>query len=79
MDDIGLGDALTDGDTTEKPTLKVIYPLSKPDESLMRLERDLVIAKRKKVTEAEFAKQRFGHARGDQLSRHLRRLRQAVV
>ena len=79
MDDIGLGDVPTDGDTDEKPTLKVLYPLDRPTVSLARLEADLAEAKKNKVTKAQFAKQRFGHPRGDLLSRHLKALREAAA
>ena len=76
MDDIKLGDVPAKGD---KPTLTKVYPLSKPAVSLAQLETDLAEAKAQKLTKAEFAKQRFGHSRGDQLSRHMKRLREAVA
>ncbi len=76
MGDIGLGDVPAKGD---KPTLTKVYPLNSPVVSLAQLETDLAEAKAQKVTKAEFAKQRFGHARGDQLSRHMKRLREAVA
>lgn len=76
MDDIGLGDVPVKGG---KPTLTKVYPLSKPAVSLAQLETDLAEAKAQKLTKAEFAKQRFGHSRGDQLSRHMKRLREAVA
>ena len=76
MDDIGLGDVPAQGD---KPTLGKVYPLNSPAVSLAQLETDLAEAKAQKVTKAEFAKQRFGHKRGDLLSRHMKRLREAVA
>ena len=76
MDDIGLGDVPMDGD---KPKLKVIYPLDRPLSSLKSLEFDIEIAKEKGVTKAEFAQQRFGLPNGQQLSRHLKALRQAAA
>lgn len=76
MSDIGLGDVPAEGD---KPTLSKVYPLNSPAVSLAQLETDLAEAKAQKVTKAEFAKQRFGHKRGDLLSRHMKRLREAVA
>ena len=76
MDDIGLGDVPMDGG---KPKLKVIYPLDRPLSSLKSLEFDIEIAKEKGVTKAEFAQQRFGLPNGQQLSRHLKALRQRAA
>lgn len=76
MDDIGLGDVPAQGD---KPSLANVYPLNSPAVSLAQLETDLAEAKAQKVTKAQFAHERFGHKRGDLLSRHLKALRQAVA
>ena len=76
MADIGLGDVPAHGDT---PTLADVYPLSRPNSSLKSLELDIEIAKEKGLTKAQFAEQRFGHPRGDRLSRHLGALRQAAA
>ena len=76
IDDIGLVDVPMDGD---KPKLKALYPLERPSSSLKSLEFDIEIAKEKGVTKSEFAQQRFGLPNGQQLSRHLKALRQAAA
>ena len=76
MDDIGLGDVPMDGD---KPKLKVLYPLDIPTVSLARLEADLAEAKEHKVNREKFSQQRFGLPNGQQLSRHLKALREAAA
>ena len=79
MDDIGLGDVPAAGDTAERPTLRSEYPLDNAKVSLALLETHLAAAKENKVTKAQFAQQRFGHPRGDLLSRHLKALREAAA
>ena len=79
MDDIGLGDVPSGGDTAQKPTLRSKYPLDNAKVSLALLETDLAAAKKNKVTYAQFAHQRFGHSDGAQLSRHRKALREAAA
>ena len=76
IDDIGLVDVPMDGD---KPKLKALYPLERPSSSLKSLEFDIEIAKEKGVTKSQFAQQRFGLPNGQQLSRHLKALRQRAA
>ena len=51
------------------------YPLSEPELSLHRLNSDIRLSGMKK---AHFAAHTFGHNNGQQLSRHLKKLRSAV-
>ena len=56
-------------------SLSEAYPVDDAAESLERLKRHI---KDSDLTKAEFAAKRFGHSSGAQLSRHLKKLRQAV-
>lgn len=71
-----VGNVPASGDNEEMPTLHDRYPLATPYPSLERLKTDL---RKSGLTKADFAIQTFGHKNGQQLSRHLKRLNQALT
>lgn len=61
------------------PELEELYPISKPYGSLIKLEMHLAAAKKEGLNKSQFAKERFGHARGDRLAKHMKKLREAAA
>ena len=64
---------LVDADTVLD--LRTAYPLDEPELSLHRLNTDI---RKSALNKAEFAIQMFGHKNGQQLSRHLKKLRESI-
>tara|TARA_B100002051_G_scaffold272131_1_gene308192 strand:+ start:99 stop:1325 length:1227 start_codon:yes stop_codon:yes gene_type:complete len=58
-----------------RDSLRDVYPLDDAEESLAQLDADIKVSGLKKE---KFAAWRFGHKNGQQLSRHLKKLREAV-
>jgi len=56
--------------------LKTAYPVEQPAVSLDRLSTDI---KQSDLTKADFAQRVFGHKNGQQLSRHLKKLRELMA
>ena len=73
MADVGLGSVPVSGDSPLD--LRAAYPDTDPAGSLQRLNRDI---NNSGLTKADFAQRMFDHKNGQQLSRHLKRLREAV-
>ena len=71
-----IDDFMADIGLEAKPTLADRYPLATPYPSIERLKTDL---RKSGLTKADFAIQTFGHKNGQQLSRHLKRLNQALT
>jgi primosomal protein N'' len=59
-------------------TLRVAYPLEDAEISLRRLRADLATEKAEGRTSETFAKRLFGHKNGQQLSRHIKRLKKSL-
>jgi hypothetical protein len=63
------------GDGEGLTTLAAAYPVRDPELSLRLLQRDLTAEKANGGTAQSFAARRFGHKNGQQLSRHVKRLK----